>query len=260
MISSSNSKIVIIYITALLFIMHGHITAQHHSPIPAVSSQLIVVVTNSATAVKGTLCCFERKIPGGEWEKSFEEFPVVLGRNGLGWGNGLHKIPADSGLPIKKEGDGKSPAGVFSLGAIFGYKAADKMKNLKMPYIPVTEMTECIDDVNSQLYNQIVDKDKVNSVDWNSSEKMRKMGIYYELGVIVEHNTNPVIRGSGSCIFLHNWSNPDETMAGCTAMAPENLKKIVYDLDANREPVLVQLTIDLYNSLTPTWDLPKLNK
>jgi D-alanyl-D-alanine dipeptidase len=121
-------------------------------------------------------------------------------------------------------------------------------------------MTECIDDVNSELYNQVVNKDKVEKVDWKSSEKMRSMGIYYELGVIVDNNRNPVEKGKGSCIFLHNWSNPNETMAGCTAMAADKMKEIVYRLDAGKKPVLVQLTKELYIILVDKWSLPVINK
>ena len=35
---------------------------------------------------------------------------------------------------MKTEGDGRSPAGVFELGAAFGYATAEEMKGLKISY------------------------------------------------------------------------------------------------------------------------------
>ena len=130
--------------------------------------------------------------------------------------------------PVKQEGDGRSPAGVFHLNSVFGYKPADQMKKLKMPYLHLTQMTECIDDPNSRYYNQIIFRNKIaetDQVDWKSSEKMREMGHCFELGVVVEYNHDPIQHGAGSCIFLHNWLNQHNTTAGCTAMAPEEMRK-----------------------------------
>lgn len=229
--------------------------------IPFSSNQIILVITDSATATNGTLYYMDRENNQEEWKMSSGQIPVVLGRSGLGWGIGLHKSPRNSELPDKAEGDGKSPAGVFTLSHIFGYATAEVMTNLKMPYIHITELMECIDDVNSDYYNQIVSRKAVEAlevVDWQSSEKMRHAGIYYELGVIVDHNSNDIKNGAGSCIFLHNWAKPDETMAGCTAMAPDKMKELVYWLDETKNPVLVQLTKQLYHELIKKWNLPDL--
>ena len=89
------------------------------------SHQLILVLTDSASTTKGYLYRFERQNQKSSWELTKEKIPVVLGRNGLAWGRGLH--PIDSALlPIKTEGDGKSPAGVFTLSSAFGYAASKK--------------------------------------------------------------------------------------------------------------------------------------
>jgi D-alanyl-D-alanine dipeptidase len=118
-------------------------------------------------------------------------------------------------------------------------------------------MLECIDDINSSYYNQVILRDEVEAVDWESSEKMYFADIWYEQGVIIDHNTNPIVKGAGSCIFLHNWSLPDETSAGCTEMEPANLTKIINWLDSSVNPVIVQLTLQLYGEYQQTWGLPK---
>lgn len=224
------------------------------TPIPADSRQMIVVVTDSASSTKGFLYRFEKK--NGNWELTKEKIPIVLGRNGLGWGRGLQQIDS-SLLPVKYEGDGRSPAGVFTLSYAFGYAKVEEMKNLNFPYIGVTSTLECIDDVKSKYYNQLVNNNEADTIDWQSSEKMYFADIYYEQGVVVDQNIDPIVKGSGSCIFLHNWAVPDETSAGCTEMEPANMKEIIYWLDYSEYPVLVQLTKQLYKKYQQDWQLPQ---
>jgi D-alanyl-D-alanine dipeptidase len=231
------------------------------SVLPKASKQMMLVITESATSTKGVMYLFERN--DGNWAIIPGNIPVCVGKNGLAWGKGLHKELAINGFPIKKEGDGKSPAGIYSLGAVFGYASADEMKGLKMPYIPVSQMTECVDDENSAYYNQIVAKDetdKKGKFDWKSSEKMRLMGEVYDIGATVEHNMHPVNNGGGSCIFLHIWSGPDSYTAGCTSMSPENMKKLAFWMDKAKSPVLAQLTKPLYMELKQKFGLPEYEK
>jgi len=235
--------------------------ANDTTPIPSSCRQIILVLTDSLEATHGTLCYFERDCTKADWLLTNDKIPVVIGRSGLGWGLGLHDDVNIYNFPLKEEGDGRSPAGVFNLSSIFGYNPADQMITLKMPYIHITEMIECVDDVISKYYNKIVSRDeieKVKHVDWQSSEKMSLYGIYYELGVVVDHNYDHIKKSAGSCIFLHNWSDPNETMSGCTAMAPIKMREIVYWLDETKNPILVQLTNQLYIDLIKLWKLPKL--
>lgn len=228
----------------------------NESPISVDTRQMILVLTDSITSTSGYLYRFERPDNKGKWSQIGKTIPIVLGRNGLAWGRGLNPIDT-SKLSIKAEGDGKSPAGVFTLSSAFGYARSDEMKGLKIHYIHITTMLECIDDAESESYNQLVNNNEVEKVDWQSSEKMYFADIWYEQGVIVDQNINPIIKGGGSCIFLHNWSDPNETTAGCTEMDPVNMKEIIYWLDASANPVLVQLTQQLYNDYQQSWELPK---
>src|SRR5437660_167118 len=87
--------------------------ARDKSPL-ASSTQVVVVTTSDWNAAEGTLQRFERAGPEKKWRAVGEAFPVVVGKNGLGWGSGVmstDKVRAASD-PIKKEGDGKAPAGV----------------------------------------------------------------------------------------------------------------------------------------------------
>ena len=227
------------------------------SPIPISSGQLVLVLSESFDATTGWLRRFERQSEDADWAAVGPVTPITLGRNGLGLGIGLHEIDPGE-MPVKREGDGKSPAGVFRLSSAFGYSPLEQLDELEIPYTHVTELLECVDDVTSDYYNQIVMRDAVDEVDWESSEQMLMPGIWYEKGIVVDHNSSPVRPGAGSCIFMHNWSGPEDTTAGCTAMAPPALTEIVYWLDSDADPVLVQLTESLYEEYQSAWGLPGL--
>ena len=207
--------------------------------LPPGSRQLILVTTPDWDAVQGSLQRFERRSAKSSWKPVGAAIPVVVGRGGLGWGAGLGGAPSGDG-PVKKEGDGKAPAGVFRLGPAFGYAPAVDASWLRMPYTPLAETVECVDDVSSRQYNQIVNRKDVKNVDWNSSERMRSVG-GYRWGIVVEHNAAPPVAGKGSCIFLHIWQAADKGTAGCTAMEQNNLEELMRWLDAKKMPVLVQL-------------------
>jgi len=230
---------------------------QRPTPIPFSSRQMILVITPSNDAHHGTLVRYEREDGKYEWSQMEQAIPAVVGKHGLGWGRGLHEeIP--SGIPMKQEGDGKSPAGVFLLSSAFGFLSPDEVGDLKMPYTKITDMLECVDDSESVVYNRVVRRDEVDSVDWKSSEKMIKYKTAYEWGVVVEHNTDETVHGAGSCIFLHVWSGPDGWTTGCTAMEKSHMEAILYWLDSSKESVMVQLTQTLYDTFKRPWRLPNL--
>ena len=199
------------------------------------TKQLLVVTAQNWSASEGVLQRFERE--GKRWHKVGKEIYVKLGREGLGWGRGLHTIPKDAKY-IKKEGDGKAPAGIFRLKQAFGY-APFKME---YPYRVYKESDHCVDDTGSKFYNKIVNSMQIER-DYQSYEKMHSSKVYYKYGIVVDHNGigegEKSIRGAGSCIFIHIKSVPT---AGCTAMRESEIKEIMRWLDADAEPLLIQGT------------------
>jgi D-alanyl-D-alanine dipeptidase len=185
---------------------------------------------------------------------------IVVGKNGLGWAAGV--VPTDDLAtrgtldPVKKEGDGKAPAGVFRLSTAFGY-AAQEQAGWRMPYVNLTQSVECVDDIGSKFYNHVVDRAAV-SPDWNSSEHMLGSDELYRWGIVVDYNVNPVTPGNGSCIFLHIWRGQGKGTAGCTAMPQEQLESVLAWLDPARKPLLVQLPFPQYEELRRHWNLPDL--
>jgi L,D-peptidoglycan transpeptidase YkuD (ErfK/YbiS/YcfS/YnhG family) len=180
----------------------------------------------------------ERGSSDDEWRAVAGPISVSLGRSGLAWGEGEHAMALPSGFPIKHEGDGCSPAGVFRIPFAFGYAAASEAGTVKIPYVPVTETLSGVDDVNSKFYNQVVDAATVTK-DWESNETMLRPDGLYRWGAFIAHNPRSE-SGRGSCIFFHLWSGPGRPTAGCTAMEETDIVALLSWLDPVKEPRLVQ--------------------
>lgn len=213
------------------------------------SHQLIVVTTKNWTDIQGTAQRYERQ--GNTFRKYEAPFPVVVGKNGLAWGKGLGSVEQREG-PVKREGDGKAPAGVFKLGRAFGY---DSSADTKLPYLALTSTIECVDDSRSARYNELVDGATV-SKDWDSSERMRRDDDMYRKGIFIEHNT-PASPASGSCIFFHIWRGPTSPTLGCTAMDQADISRLFNWLDPRQSPLLIQMPEVEYEHLREGLNLPE---
>jgi hypothetical protein len=239
--------------------------ARAHGEEPAAmqaSTQMLVVTTENWDAVPGTLQQFERANAHKKWKKVGAPIAVVVGKKGLGWGTGLAQ-ESDFNVreqtdPVKHEGDARAPAGLFRLSTAFGY-AAEGQPGWKMPYLSLAPSIECVDDIRSKFYNQVVDRTTV-SPDWNSSEHMLYSNGQYRWGLVVDHNMDPVVPGTGSCIFMHIWLGNGEGTVGCTAMAQDNLEAMMGWLDPARKPLLLQLPSLQYKKIKRRWKLPGLTR
>ncbi|MDH4262078.1 MAG: L,D-transpeptidase family protein [Spirochaetia bacterium] len=180
------------------------------------SQQIIeVTVKNGLTAELQT---FEKH--GNSWSPGPVKTAAVVGRSGI----------APTGL--KKEGDGKTPSGIFLLGHAFGY--ADRGVG-NMPYRQATEKNVWIDDVDSSDYNHWVNL----PTNARSFERMRRNDNLYEYGLVVDYNTNPVVPGAGSAIFLHVWRNEKSPTDGCVAVSQKDLIRLLVWLDPSKKPRII---------------------
>src|SRR5512147_1554871 len=83
-------------------------TARAASPLDG-STQMVLVVTPAWDSTSGSLRRFERDDARGRWRQVGTAVPVVVGRTGIAWDGQLGF--ARAGEPVKREGDGRSPAG-----------------------------------------------------------------------------------------------------------------------------------------------------
>lgn len=217
------------------------------------AQQLMVVVTNGWDSLRGHLYAFEKK--NGKWMQMFSN-AVVVGSKGFGMGKGTEHVAVES-APLKKEGDLKSPAGIFSIGTAFGYADHKDALWIKNPYIKASDTLICVDDARSVHYNTLLKNDPTQS-DWKSFEEMHRKDDCYKWGLFINHNAPETIAGNGSCIFMHIWENNHTGTAGCTAMAEEDLLKILHWIDASMHPLLVQIPKTAYEKLATTYQLPKV--
>ena len=159
---------------------------------------------------------FEKTI---DEEKILEELELYIGKNGVS--------------TKKVEGDMKTPLGIYNIGFAFGLENI----NCTYPYYKINEDMYWIDDINSKYYNCCVilsdiekkyDYDYIINVkekDWISCEHLIDYKIQYELGLLIEYNLNPIIKGKGSAIFMHI-KNKNYT-EGCISTNKENMYFII---------------------------------
>jgi hypothetical protein len=218
---------------------------------------LLVVVAPHWESSAGCLQRFARDHVCACWRPVGPALPVSLGRSGLAWGRGLHPLPDGAG-PVKREGDGRSPAGVFAITALFGEDGPDGplARAARLPYLAATAGLKAIDDPASRYYNRIVEQTAVAQPDWTSCEDMLRDDGRYAVGAAVAHNTEPPLPGAGSCIFLHVRESAGAPTGGCTALALADMRNIAGWLDSAAAPLLVQLPRAEYECRRADWDLP----
>ncbi|MDD5089510.1 MAG: hypothetical protein PHQ23_01215 [Candidatus Wallbacteria bacterium] len=220
------------------------------------SGQVILVIADNWEKSCAFMHLLDRDSAG--WKTWRTDIPVNIGRNGLGWGLGLH--PAGLSGPVKREGDGKAPAGVFTLGHAMGYSAFLPFDS-RIGYVQLTKNLHGVDDSDSDYYNRIVD---ITTIDggwrkyWTSHETMRRDDNLYKWLVVVNHNRQCIPMG-GSMIFMHIWRGHGLGTAGCTAMTEFDILDLIRWLDPEKKPVLVQLPLEAYKEYCEKWDLPEVS-
>ena len=189
------------------------------------SSQVLLVRNMNAASIDVQVLALEKK--AGRWQSPFALMKGVIGRNGFA-------PPGE-----KREGDGRTPSGIFSLGTVFGYEPSFPTR---MPYRQAVDDDVWVDDVYADDYNHWV---KIEATRASSFERMRREDDLYKYGIVVEYNTNPVIKGYGSAIFFHLWKGLGQPTEGCIALSEENLTMVIRWLDPAARSLVVMGTKEM---------------
>jgi L,D-peptidoglycan transpeptidase YkuD (ErfK/YbiS/YcfS/YnhG family) len=185
-------------------------------PDAAPGTQLVYVDPLPGAATRATVYAVAAG-PGG-WQLELAPLPANLGRNGCAppW--------------EKREGDGRTPSGLFTLGTAFG---SQPRIDSKLPYRQASDQDLWVDDPHSCEYNRWVRRDRLQAASW---EELSRPDGLYRYALVLNYNTNPVLRGMGSAIFLHVERAPGVPSAGCVTLAESDLLRLFAWLDPARSP------------------------
>lgn len=221
--------------------------------LPPKSSQCIVGTAEGWNSSNVTLRLYEKT--GGAWKPVGDSWKARLGKSGLVWGKGLHPVPA--GSVTKKEGDNRSPAGVFAIGGAWGY-APSIAKKPALPYRQVTSRDLWVEDPASPQYNRTIVLGHEPTTDWEKKQQMKQGDAAHSLKLFIAHNAPPkVVPNEGSSIFFHIWRRDGAAAtAGCTTMEKPKLQWLISQIDPAKRPVYVLLPESEYKKHRVDWKLP----
>ncbi|HCY43182.1 MAG TPA: hypothetical protein DHV48_17910 [Prolixibacteraceae bacterium] len=181
--------------------------------------QLIVVFNESPESSTANLVALERK--SNRWKLVAPPMLAGIGRKGF----------ADPGT--KREGDQKSPSGFFKLGQLFCY---DSIVDTKMQFIQSSTEDKWIDDPDSDDYNRYVR----GATGARSYEKLLLNGNDYRYCMVIEYNTQPVIKGNGSAIFLHlSEGKSINSSAGCVVITQNDMERLLKWMNPELNPSIL---------------------
>lgn len=215
--------ILLAVLLGLAFPVAGHVSAAGFSaswPYKAEqlkAGQIVLVEAATLRSQQARLSLLQKQ--DGKWNPVLSGIPVTLGRAGIG---------------KTKEGDGKTPSGVYPLGQGFG--TANQPEGLKLTYTKTGKLDYWVDDPASGHYNKWVSFAGNPDLQWSSYERLAQP--LYKYAIVMRYNDSPVIPGKGSAIFLHLWRGADKPTAGCIAMSEGNLLKLMNLLDPELSPAI----------------------
>ncbi len=182
------------------------------------ATRLIIVTVPSMTSVKAMLHTFERRTPAdATWLRAGPPEAAVVGATGIGWSEDFDYL-AKKDEPVKREGDKRTPAGIFRVSGPFGFEAN------KLPHYTKLEAgrSYCVDDPTSLLYGRIVSRNLAARV--KSTEDMSAVpGL--KRGLRIDY---PARRGAkaGSCIFIQVWDGAEAGTKARIGMPEERVAEL----------------------------------
>ena len=232
------------------------VTTIHAWEIPKDCDQIIVGKAKNWNASYVTVTLYERTRSG--WKALTAPTTGRLGKNGLAWGLGVH--PYHKSPQLKKEGDGRAPAGVFRIGGAYGIHKSIK-KHRSLPYYQVTTRDLWVEDSSSPCYNRHLRIHHEPKSEWEKKAQMRQNDYPHSLKLYIGHNTaTPTIKAkpyAGSAIFFHIWRNHGKSAtAGCTTLPEPQLRQLISMLNPNKNPLYVLLPDSEYTKRRTEWKLP----
>ena len=117
----------------------------------------------------------------------------------------------------KKEGDKKTPKGIYEIEHLYYRKDRIKKIETKLKLIEIKKSMGWCDDIKDKKnYNKLINiKEKIKH------EKLFRKDNKYDLLIPIKYNFKKRILSKGSCIFIHLTKNYKPT-AGCIALSKKD--------------------------------------
>ena len=128
----------------------------------------------------------------------------------------------------KKEGDLITPIGQYKIKHVLYRKDRIKKIQSKLRKIKIKRNMGWCDDLRSNKYNKPI-KFPFNF----SAEKLFKSKSIYDILIVLNYNTRPVIKNKGSAIFLHLAQKNYKSTEGCIAVSKKDMRTLLKFIKKN---------------------------
>jgi L,D-peptidoglycan transpeptidase YkuD (ErfK/YbiS/YcfS/YnhG family) len=163
------------------------------------ATQLVTVIARTRASTQGTLRLWRKR--AGCWRAAARPWTAWLGRRGTS--------------PAKREGDRRTPTGVFGFGRVMYGVAPDP--GVRFPYRRLVCGDWWVEDPASPYYNQFRHVRCGAKPPFRvKSEDMSRSPTAYRHLAVISYNTSPVVPGLGSGIFLH--ASTGRPTLGCVSL------------------------------------------
>jgi len=205
------------------------------------SRQALLVVappsSSAAPARFARLWMLERFDTRSAWVIVHGPFPAAVGSAGFA-------PPSD-----KREGDKRTPSGIYTITELFGSDAAFKPR---LPYKIATLDDAWCEDPTSPNYNQWISGDEARK----ANDRLARSDDLYVHAAVIDYNRWPVVPGAGSAIFMHKAEPAGAGTLGCVGLEQGPLDTILLKLDPTKSPMIVMGTLDVLTSTTSGFPRP----
>lgn len=180
--------------------------------------QLLIVKTVKGSRVKAKAQGF--RWSNGQWKPATGWMDANIGRNGIG---------------KRRQGDERSPTGLFRLGMSFG--SVPKPPGVSTSYIRTTSHDYWACDSRRSDYNTYQRYSGDPHSRWSSFERLRIKPYKYVIDIGYNQSRTP---WKGCAIFLHIWKGSGIGTAGCTALSEAGVLKLLRWRKPRSNPLILQ--------------------
>jgi L,D-peptidoglycan transpeptidase YkuD (ErfK/YbiS/YcfS/YnhG family) len=186
-------------------------------PATGAGSQLITVETSSRSSTRASLRLWARE--GRCWSPVDGPWAARVGRSGLSTN--------------RREGDGTTPTGTYAIGRTMYGVAPDP--GVRYRYRRVVCGDYWVEDPSSPSYNRFRHVPCGQAPPFRvTGERLWQATTAYRHFAVIEFNTNPVVPGRGSGIFLH--ASTGRATNGCVSLPLAQLRQVLRWLRPDQAP------------------------